>query len=102
MNRTNWKLGYAALCLAAVFAFDVTYFNGCRCWFGAWERMQRQAAIYVLAIIAVRFVLAWLFKEKNEGWKAYLVFAVVSPFVVTATFAVASMFLPAELRVHSE
>jgi hypothetical protein len=102
MNRTNWKFGYAAICLFAVFAFDVMQFNGCRCWFGAWERMQRQAAMYVLGLIAARFILAWLCKEKNEGWKAYLVFAVLSPLLVMIAFAVASLFLPPELRSHSE
>jgi hypothetical protein len=101
MNRTNWKFGYAIICLFAVFAFDVMYFNDCRCWFGAWERMQRQVAMYVLGFIAARFIVAWLFKEKNEGWKAYLVFAVLSPLVVTIAFGVVSLFLPPELRSHS-
>lgn len=102
MNRTNWKFDYAAICLAAVFLFDMTYFSGCRCWFGAWERMQRQAALYVVGFIAVRFVMAWLFKERNEGWKAYLALAVSSPAIIILAFSVASLFLPAELRLHSE
>ena len=98
MHRSNWRLDLLGLAIAAVMAFNLVYFNGVRSWYGAWVRMQGDAASIVVGIVAIRFLLAWVFGEKNEGWKVYLVFILLSPFIISGAFVVARQFLPTDLR----
>lgn len=100
LRRSNWRIDALIVASIAVFMFDLTQFNGCRCWFGIWERLQGLCAGIILAIVVARFVGAWIFEEKNSGWKYYIVLLISSPFIVRAVFALASLALPAELRVH--
>lgn len=100
LRRSNWRLGIFVLAAVPVFIFDIGWFSPCRCWYGAWDRFQGNAALLVLGLIALRFVAAWVFKEHNSGWKYYLALLIGSPFIVTAVFMVAKLVLPPELRVH--
>ena len=101
MRRSTWRLDFLFVALIAVLMFNVAYFNGCRCWQGAWIRMQRDTAALIAGLIVVRFLAAWAFKEKNDGWKVYLAILGFSPFLVSGIYLVASTFLPSELRQHS-
>ena len=76
-------------------------FNGCRCWYGAWERSQASASLLVVGLVGLRFLGAWLFAEQNSGWKHYLITLAASPFLVMAAFAVARLALPPDLQSHS-
>lgn len=80
-----------------VFVIANTLFIGCRCWFGAWDRMKMDACLIVIALVIVRTVLAWIFKEKNQGWKAYCVTLLLSPVLIELLFGIASSFLSFDL-----
>jgi hypothetical protein len=98
MHRSNWRLDLLGVAVAAVVAFNLAYFNGVRSWHGAWVRMQGDAASIVIAIVAIRFLIAWIFAEKSEGWKVYLILLLLSPFLVSGAFVIARQFLPPDLR----
>jgi hypothetical protein len=101
MKRSTWRLDALFVTLIAVLAFNLAYFNGCRCWYGSWTRMQGDAALIILGLIVVRFIAAWIFAEKNNGWVIYVYMLLLSPILVTAAFAIAFQFLPKELQLHS-
>jgi len=100
--RTNWRSWTFPLAAVPICFLDITWFSGCRCWYGAWENCQAAAALIVVGLVGLRFVGAWLFAERNTGWKHDLAVLVASPFLVRAAFAVARLALPADLRVHPE
>jgi hypothetical protein len=43
---------------------------------------------------------AWLFAEKNNGWKYYIAVLISSPFLVQVAFAIARLGLPADMQSH--
>lgn len=94
MNRTSWKLIYILLSAAVVFVFANIEFIGVRSWTGSWDRMKLNTAMLVIAIVLVRYILAWIFKEKNNGWKAYCLLLLLSPILIEISFGIASTFLP--------
>ena len=55
------------------------------------------AAFTITAIVLLRSALAWVFKEKNNGWKAYCAVLLLSPILIELSFGIASGFLPFEL-----
>lgn len=97
--RSIWRLGAFLAVVAAVFTFDCDYFLPCRCWYGAWERYQGNAAVLVLALVGLRYLTAWAIGERNDGWKHYMVTLIASPLLVQTAFDIAKLALPADLRV---
>lgn len=83
-----------------IFLLDVGWFTGCRCWYGAWENSQGDAAILVIGLVTLRFAGAWIFAEQNNGWKYHLGVLAASPFLVQGIFGVAKLWLPPDLRIH--
>jgi hypothetical protein len=55
----------------------------------------------VLAFILMRFLLAWVFKEKNDGWKYYLGLLAVSPFIVSGLYWIAESGLDSDMFTHA-
>src|SRR5262249_17525010 len=81
LHRTTWRFWAFPLAAIPIFFFDVTWFNGCRCWYGAWENYQAAASVFVIGLVSLRFTGAWLFAEQNSGWKYYLAVLIASPFL---------------------
>jgi hypothetical protein len=94
MKRTSWNLGYLILSAIIAFVLINILFVGCRCWLGSWDRMKMEAGLIVIAIVLFRWMMAWIFKEKNNGWKAYCVILLLSPALIEISFGIASSFLP--------
>jgi hypothetical protein len=100
LHRTSWRFWTYLLAAIPICFLDITWFTGCRCWYGAWENYQVAAALLVVGLVGMRFAGAWLFAEQNSGWKYYVAVLIASPFLVRAAFAIAKLALPADLQVH--
>jgi hypothetical protein len=100
LNRTSWRIWIFPLVAIPIGFLDIILFNGCGCWFGAWENYQAAASLSVIGLVGLRFVGAWLSAEQNGGWKYYLIILASSPFLVMAAFAIARLALPPDLRAH--
>ncbi len=98
---STWRLDLLIVVTLLVGGFNLFYFVPCRCWFGAWDAMQLKAALLILLIGTLRYLAAWALRERNDGWKYYLVLLLFSPFLVAGAFELAVATQPAEFGIHA-